>query len=161
MDVRLNVVVRYIRFYMRFLHKRLCGKINFAQLNVLIKMSRFSFIFTCRKIITLNWTCFFHYMSFTFDVKVIWNWKCEWKLYEWIAQQKHDKLQKCRIQAQKQRQKTNHLQKFKTHRVASHNIEFNQRKKEWKKKNNNKNKELHEVKGRYVLVCGEDGEVVS
>lgn len=36
-----------------------------------------------------------------------------------------------------------------------------ERKNEQKKINNNKNKELHEVKGRYVLVCGEDSGVVS
>lgn len=53
----------YPRRYMRFLHIRLCGKINFAQLSLLIKMSRFTFIFTCKEIITLNWTCFFHYMK--------------------------------------------------------------------------------------------------
>lgn len=56
----------YLWRYMRFLHIRLCGKINFAQLSSLIKMSRFTFIFTCKEIITLNWTCFFYYMSFTF-----------------------------------------------------------------------------------------------
>lgn len=58
-----------ISFYMRFLHIRLCAKINFAQLSWLIKMSRFTFIFTCKEIITLNWTCFFHYMNFTFKLK--------------------------------------------------------------------------------------------
>lgn len=71
LDVDVCVVAGalYSRRYMRFLHIRLCGKINFAQLSLLITLSRFTFIFTCKEIITLNWTCFFHYMNFTFEQK--------------------------------------------------------------------------------------------